>query len=174
MPEGLDATDLKLLSLMQEDAGLSVSDLAEKVGMSQSPCWRRVQRLKDEGYITRQVTLLNRKRLGLNTQIFARIKLSAHGRANLTEFSKAVSAFPEVMECYVLMGGDDFLLRIVTRDVEAYERFFYDRLSQLPGVQEINSAITLSDVKTTTTLPLKQLDVEKARRRPHGKADSGG
>ncbi|MGB8602108.1 MAG: Lrp/AsnC family transcriptional regulator [Rhizomicrobium sp.] len=169
MHEGLDATDLKLLGLMQEDAALSVADLAEKVGMSQSPCWRRVQRLKDEGYITRQVTLLDRRKLGLNTQVFARIKLSAHGRANLTDFSKAVAAFSEVMECYVLMGGDDFLLRIVTKDVEAYERFFYDRLSQLPGVQEINSAIALSDVKATTALPLEPLAVEKPRRKGAGK-----
>lgn len=174
MPEGLDATDLKLLDLMQQDASLSVADLADKVGMSQSPCWRRVQRLKEEGYIDRQVTLLNRRRLGLNTQIFARIKLSAHGRANLTDFSKAVAAFPEVLECYVLLGSDDFLLRIVTKDIESYERFFYSHLSQLPGVQEITSGIVMSDAKSTTALPLKQLEVEKPRRKTTFGAGRGG
>lgn len=153
----LDAIDLRLLAEVQKDTSLSAAELAEKVGISQSPCWRRLQRLKDEGYIRAQVAVLDRKRVGLNAQIFAQVKLSAHGRTHLSEFSKAVQAFPEVLECYVLMGPFDFMLRIVTEDVEAYEKLFFDRLSKLPGIQEINSSVALSEIKFSTALPLDHL-----------------
>ncbi|MDX1299656.1 MAG: Lrp/AsnC family transcriptional regulator, partial [Pseudomonas sp.] len=117
----LDAYDRRILTLLQEDSSLSSAEIAEQVGLSQSPCWRRIQRLKEEGVIRRQVILLDRKKIGLNTQIFAEVKLNAHGRSNLTEFAEAMREFPEVLECYVLMGSVDFLLRIVTQDIEAYE-----------------------------------------------------
>jgi Lrp/AsnC family transcriptional regulator len=121
-----------------------------KVGLSSSPCWRRIDRLEREGFIKRKVALVDRKKIGLNAQIFAQIKLNAHGRANLDEFAAAIRAFPEVLECYVLMGSVDFLIRVVATDIEAYERFFFDRLSQLPGVQEVNSTVALSEIKATT------------------------
>jgi Lrp/AsnC family transcriptional regulator len=165
MQPELDSVDLRILAVLQEDNSLSAAELADKVGLSQSPCWRRIQRLKEEGYIRREVAILDRRKLGLNAHVFARVKLSAHGRAHLAEFSKAVHSFPEVMECYVLMGEVDFLLRIVTKDVEAYERFFFERLSQLPGVQEINSTVALSEIKSSTALPLPGFrPIEKSRR----------
>ena len=154
MLEELDASDLRILAVLQEDCSLSAAQMAERVGLSQSPCWRRIQRLKDGGYIKREVAILDRSKVGLNVQIFARVKLSAHGRSNLAEFSKAVRSFDEVLECFVMMGEVDFLLRIVAEDVEAYERFFFDRLSLLPGVQEINSTMALSEIKSSTALPL--------------------
>lgn len=154
MPVALDAYDRKILDLLQEEATLSTAEIAERIGLSQSPCWRRIQRLKEEGVIRRQVTLLDRKKIGLNTQVFAQVKLNAHGRNHLTDFAKAIGDFPEVLECHVLMGAVDFMLRIVTEDVEAYERFFFEKLSQVPGVQEINSIVALSEIKSTTTLPL--------------------
>ncbi|MCP1623832.1 Lrp/AsnC family transcriptional regulator [Pseudomonas nitroreducens] len=154
MPVSLDSHDRKILALLQEEATLSTAEIAERIGLSQSPCWRRIQRLKDEGVIRKQVTLLDRKKIGLNTQIFAQVKLNAHGRNHLTDFARAMEEFPEVLECHVLMGAVDFMLRIVTEDVEAYERFFFERLSQVPGVQEINSIVALSEIKSTTTLPL--------------------
>lgn len=154
MPVVLDAYDRKILDLLQEEATLSTAEIAERIGLSQSPCWRRIQRLKEEGVIRRQVTLLDRKKIGLNTQVFAQVKLNAHGRNHLTDFAKAIGEFPEVLECHVLMGAVDFMLRIVTEDVEAYERFFFEKLSQVPGVQEINSIVALSEIKSTTTLPL--------------------
>lgn len=166
MQTQLDATDIKLLDVLQRDASLSAAELALRIGMSQSPCWRRIQRLKDEGYIKREVALVDRKRVGLNAQIFAHVKLSAHGRTHLAEFAKAVQSYPEVLECYVLMGAVDFLLRIVTEDVEAYERFFFDRLSTLPGVQEINSTVALSEIKATTALPLPRPLANKGAKRP--------
>jgi len=154
MPVSLDPADLKILAALQEDASLSTVDLAERAGVSQSVCWRRIQRLKDEGVIRRQVTLLDRTKLGLETQIFAEIKLSTHGRANLSEFSDAIRDFPEVMECYLLLGAVDFLVRIVTENIRAYEVFFFEKLSRLPGIQEVNSIVVFSEVKATTALPI--------------------
>ena len=154
MPEPLDRYEKRILALLQEDASLSTAAIAEKVGLSSSPCWRRIDRLEREGFIKRKVALVDRRKIGLNAQIFAQIKLNAHGRANLDEFTTAIRAFPEVLECYVLMGSVDFLIRIVATDIEAYERFFFDRLSQLPGVQEVNSTVALSEIKATTELPI--------------------
>ena len=108
MHSELDSYDRKILALLQEDASLSSAQIAEQVGLSQSPCWRRIQRMKEEGIIRGQVTLLDRKKIGLNTQIFAEIKLNAHGRSNFTEFTEAIRGFPEVLECYVLMGAGGF------------------------------------------------------------------
>ena len=154
MPEPLDRYEKRILALLQQDASLSTAAIAEQVGLSSSPCWRRIDRLEREGFIKRKVALVDRKMIGLNAQIFAQIKLNAHGRANLDEFAEAIRAFPEVLECYVLMGSVDFLIRIVATDIEAYERFFFDRLSQLPGVQEVNSTVALSEIKATTVLPI--------------------
>lgn len=154
MPDPLDRYEKRILALLQQDASLSTAALAEKVGLSASPCWRRIDRLEREGFIKRKVALVDRKKIGLNAQIFAQIKLNAHGRANLDEFAAAIRAFPEVLECFVLMGSVDFLIRVVATDIEAYERFFFDRLSQLPGVQEVNSTVALSEIKATTELPI--------------------
>jgi Lrp/AsnC family transcriptional regulator len=154
IPDSLNLTDRKILAALQEDTRRSTAEIAEAAGVSQSVCWRRIQALKDAGYVRREVALLDRKKLGFNAQIFAHVKLSAHGRANLSEFSEAIRAFPQVLECYVLMGPVDFLLRIVTEDIEAYEKFFFEKLSHLPGVQEVNSIVALSEIKSTTALPL--------------------
>lgn len=150
----LDAYEKRILRLLQEDASLSNAEIAEKVGLSASPCWRRIDRLEREGFIKRRVAILDRRKVGLNAQIFAQVKLNAHGRANLDQFAAAIRDMPEVLECYVLMGSVDFLLRIVAPDIEAYEKLFFNRLSQLPGVQEVNSTVALSEIKATTALPL--------------------
>jgi Lrp/AsnC family transcriptional regulator len=154
MAEPLDRYEKRILALLQEDASLSTAAIADKVGLSSSPCWRRIDRLEREGFIKRRVALVDRKKVGLDAHIFAQIKLNAHGRANLDEFAAAIRGFPEVLECYVLMGSVDFLIRVVATDIEAYERFFFDRLSQLPGVQEVNSTVALSEIKATTVLPI--------------------
>jgi Lrp/AsnC family transcriptional regulator len=166
--ESLDRVDFVLLEALQQDASRSTAQLAELVSVSQSVCWRRIQRLKDEGFIKRQVALLDRKQLGLHAHIFAQVKLSAVGRANLSDFAEAIRTFPEVLECYVLMGQMDFLLRIVKENIEEYERFFFEKLSQLPGIQEINSIVALSEIKSTTSLPLGKTEPTKPRasRRP--------
>ncbi len=155
MLDDLDEFDLKILEILQADSSRSTSEIADMVGLSQPPCWRRINKLKEAGYIKAQVSLLDRRKVGLNAQIFAQVKLSAHGRSNLAEFSEAIQSFPEVLDCFVMMGSVDFMLRIVARDIEAYERFFFDKLSQVPGVQEINSMVALSEIKSTTQLPLR-------------------
>jgi len=154
----LDAYELRILELLQEDASLSTAAIAEKVGLSQSPCWRRIDRLEREGYIKRKVALVDRKKVGLNAHVFAQVKLNAHGRTHLDEFTAAIQAIPEVLDCYILMGPVDFLIRVVAPDIEAYERFFFNKLSRLPGVQEVNSTVALSEIKSTTALPLGALD----------------
>ena len=154
MAAELDAFDRKILALLQENADQSTAEISEAVGLSSSPCWRRIQRLREEGYIKAQVALVDRRKIGLNTQVFAQVKLNAHGRSHLEEFSDAIRGFPEVLDCYVTMGPTDFLLRIVAADIDAYERFFFDKLSRVPGVQEINSIVALSEIKATTELPL--------------------
>ena len=140
--------------ILQQDASLSTAAVAEAVGLSTSPCWRRIDRLEREGIIKRRVALVDRAKVGLKAQVFAQVKLNAHGRANLDEFSAAIRDVPEVLECHVLMGSVDFMLRIVAADIESYERLFFERLSQLPGVQEINSTVALSEIKHTTALPV--------------------
>ena len=115
-----------------------------------------LDRLERDGFIRKRVALIDRRKVGLNAHVFAQVKLDAHGRANLDEFSAAIRGFPEVLDAYVLMGTTDFMLRIVARDIDAYERFFFDQLSKLPGVQEINSTVALSEIKATTELPLGQ------------------
>ncbi|WP_206335903.1 Lrp/AsnC family transcriptional regulator [Rhizorhabdus phycosphaerae] len=150
----LDSYERKILALLQQDCSLSAAEIAEKVGLSTTPCWRRIQRLRESGVIARQVALVDRRKIGLNAQIFAQVKLNAHGRQHLDEFTAAIREFPEVLEAFVLMGPVDFLLRIVAADIDAYERFFFDKLSRLQGVQEINSIAALSEIKSTTALPL--------------------
>lgn len=109
------------------------------------------------GYIKANVCVLERRKLGLNAHIFAQVKLSANGRADVSGFSEAIKQFPEVLDCFVLMGSVDFMLRIVAEDINAYERFFFEKLSQVPGVQEINSMVALSEIKSTTVLPYSRL-----------------
>lgn len=150
----LDPFEIKILREMQRDAGLTTAEIADRVGLSVSPCWRRIDRLERDGFIRKRVALIDRRKVGLNAHVFAQVKLDAHGRANLDEFSEAIRSFPEVLDAYVLMGTTDFMLRIVAKDIDAYERFFFDRLSKLPGVQEINSTVALSEIKSTNELPL--------------------
>lgn len=150
----IDHYEKKILEILQEDARISSSELAEKVGLSQSPCWRRVNMLEESGVIRKRVVLVDRKKVGLRAQVFAQVKLSAHGRAHLADFEAAIADIPEVIECYVLMGTVDFLLRVVTVDIESYEKLFFEKLSRLPGVQEITSSIALSEIKNSTALPI--------------------
>ncbi len=150
----LDEADRRLLRAMQSDSSRSSTDLAEIVGLSQPTCWRRLQKLRESGYIQREVAVLDRELLGFGAQVFALVKLTTVGRANLAGFAEAIRALPEVVECHVLMGSADFLLKIITRDIHAYERFFFERLSSLDGVQDITSSVALSEIKPPTGVPI--------------------
>lgn len=150
----LDEFEKRIIRELQHDATLTTAQIAERVGLSTSPCWRRIDRLEREGYIRGRVAVIDRRKVGLRAHIFAQVRLNAHGRANLDEFSDAIRAFPEVLDAYVLMGTTDFMLRIVAEDIDAYEKFFFEQLSKLPGVQEINSTVALSEIKSTNELPI--------------------
>jgi Lrp/AsnC family transcriptional regulator len=153
---GLDRIDHRILAALQEDASRSAAEIAEAVGLSQSPCWRRMQRLREEGYISKVVALLDRKKLGLRAQLFVQVKVISNDQASLAAFSKAIQEFPEVMECHVMLGAFDFLLRVVTKDLEAYEKFYFDTLSRVPNIREVNSFVAAQEVKFTTAFPLRR------------------
>lgn len=157
MTISLDNTDRQILKWLQQDANLSASELAEKVNLSQSPCWRRINRLQEEGYIKHRVALLDRQKLGLSLVVFVNIKLSAHGWNMLNEFEEAIVSFPEVLECWTISGGMDYTLRVVSRDISSYEQFLRSRLLQLPHIQEAQSNIAMTEVKNSTQLPLEAI-----------------
>ena len=153
-PVSLDHVDRKILDLLQHEPGINASAIGERIGLSQSACWRRIQRLREEGVFKDHPVILDREKVGLTTMVFAHVKLTSQGRSNIRAFADAVKAYPEVMDCYVLLGNVDFLLRIVAEDIKAYERFFFEELSQLPGIQEVTSSVVLSDIKHSTALPV--------------------
>jgi Lrp/AsnC family transcriptional regulator len=154
MPGRLDTVDIAILDLLQRDASASVAEIADKVGLSQSPCWRRIQRLEKAGYVRERVAVLDRRKLGLNLEVFAQVRFTRELPDTLAQFEQAIRSAPEVVECHMLMGDVDFLLRIVTQDVESYERFLRNTLAVLPGVRDIRSSIALSTVKSGQVLPL--------------------
>ena len=154
MAEILDPIDLKLLDLLQTDAGLSVAELADKVGLSTSPCWRRIKRLEDAGVIQRRVTILDRERLGLTFEVYCTVKLSLPTKDNLDAFEQAIAKMPEVVQCATVTGAADYELRVVTRDMHAFDAFLRDRLLSLGLVSNIESRIVIRSVKHTTAAPL--------------------
>jgi Lrp/AsnC family transcriptional regulator len=154
-PPNLDAIDVKILALMQQDATLSSAQLAERVGVSQSPCWRRVQRLRDEGYIKRSVTIIDREKLGFHLQIFAQAKIARLTDDVRSEFFRQIDATPEIIECYTIFGEMDVMLKIIAPDVVWYQEFIFSVLMKLPGVQDVRSIVTLFEIKSTTAIPLK-------------------
>ena len=150
----LDKQDIAILSELQHDATLSSTTLAERVGLSQSPCWRRVNQLEEAGVIQQRVALLARKKLGLEMLVVVNVKLASHGWQSLPKFKQRVVSVPEVLQCFLVMGDIDFILLVATRTVEEYNRFVQGKLAQIPGVQSIDSRIVIEETKNTTELPL--------------------
>ena len=160
MLERLDNVDRKILKILQETAGLSNAELAEKVGLSSAPCWRRVKRLEEAGIISRRVAILNPEALGLEIIVFASVKLAMHGQTALVDFENAVKAHDQVTECYTVSGSMDFLLRIVTTDMRSYEKFLREHVLTLPSVVEVDSRFVVTQVKYTTALPLEPVSAK--------------
>ncbi len=154
MAEVLDAIDAKILDLIQHDASLSVAEIAERVGLSSSPCWRRIKRLEDAGVIEKRVTILDREKLGLAFEVFAEIKLSLPTKENLEAFEAAVIKWPEVAQCATVTGGMDYVLRIITRDMHAFDDFLREKLLSLGLVSNVESRIVMRSVKNSTAVPL--------------------
>ena len=149
-----DTKDLKILQILQEEARISNVDLAERVDLSPSPCWRRVRTLESAGVIQSYVALVNAKAVGLPISVFATVTLERQTEKALEQFEKSVNQRPEVMECYLMTGEFDYLLRIVVPDVETYEHFLIEHLTRIKGIASIKSSFSLKQVCYKTTLPL--------------------
>ena len=152
----LDATDWKILSLLQRDARLSNVELARAVGLSPSPCLARVRALEKAGYIARYVSLLDPLKVGLRVSVFIQVALEKQIESALEVFEKAIRDRPEVMECYLMTGEADYLLRVLVSDLQALEHFILNFLSRVPGVGNIKSSFALKQVKYQTALPLPE------------------
>jgi Lrp/AsnC family leucine-responsive transcriptional regulator len=150
----MDALDLRILDRLQQDARTSNVELARAVNLSASPCLARVRALEAGGYIARYVTLLEPKKLGLTVSVLVQVTLEKQIEPALEAFERAVRDRPEVMECYLMTGDADYLLRVLVPDVPAFERFILDFLSRVPGVDKIKSSFALKQVKYQTALPL--------------------
>jgi len=155
MPQsGLDAIDQRILSALQGNARLSNVELAQHAGLSASPCLRRVRTLEDEGIIKGYAALVDQEAVGLPVSVFVMVSLERQVEQALEIFEERVRALPEVMECYLMTGDSDYLLRVVTSDLQAYERFLMHQLTKFPGVSSIKSSFALKQVVYRTALPI--------------------
>jgi Lrp/AsnC family transcriptional regulator, leucine-responsive regulatory protein len=150
----LDAIDLRILGALQENARIANTELAAAVGLSPAPCLRRVRALEERGVIRKHVTLVSPAAVGLPVSVFVSISLERQVEEALKRFERVILARPEVMECYLMTGDADYLLRVVCADLAAYERFVLDHLTKVPGVSSIRSSFALKQVKYSTALPL--------------------
>jgi Lrp/AsnC family transcriptional regulator len=150
----LDPIDIRILELIQDDAALSVADVADKVGLSSSPCWRRIRRLEEIGVITKRVTILDRSSLDLNFEVMASVKLALPTRENLEKFEAAVCQWPEVVDCVTVTGAVDYMIQVVTTDMYAYDSFLRDKLLGQGLASDVQSRIVIRVAKRTTSVPL--------------------
>jgi Lrp/AsnC family leucine-responsive transcriptional regulator len=157
-PAVLDPIDRRILEVLQDDARISNVDLAARVGLSPSPCLRRVRDLEERGVVRRYVALLDPGSVGLGVSVFVQVSLERQAEQGLGTFETRILARPEVLECYLMTGDADYLLRVVVPDVAAFERFLMGHLTRIPGVASVKSSFALSQVKYSTALPLSRAD----------------
>lgn len=150
----LDEFDRKILRTLQENADYSMAELGDKVGLSHTPCWRRIKKLEADGIIKQKVTLLDAKMLGLGVTVYAYITIKSHDEDSLNAFENGVLDVEEIVECYSTSGEKDYVLRVVVDSVEHYEQLLKKTLVHLPNVASVNSTFALKQVKYTTSLPL--------------------
>jgi Lrp/AsnC family transcriptional regulator len=149
----MDAIDRKILALLQQDASLSVAEIGTQVGLSSTPCWKRIQKLEAEGIIVRRVALVDQDKLGLGVTIFVSVETSDHSQGWLDRFAEVVGAMPEVMEFYRMAGDVDYMLRVVVADIQGYDRF-YKRLIATVPLKNVTSRFAMQKIKSTTALPI--------------------
>jgi Lrp/AsnC family leucine-responsive transcriptional regulator len=159
----LDRIDLRILDELQSNARISIAELAKRVALTATPCARRVQQLEAAGFIKAYATLLDQAALGLPVNAFVEVRLVRESKAEVAEFESAMNRYPEVMECWAMSGGYDYLLRVVTPDLDGYNNFLRHQLLNLGCVDHVETGFALQRVVDRTTLPLKHLS---ARRRP--------
>ncbi len=153
----LDSVDWKILNILQSDAGISNIELADMVCLSPSPCSRRVKNLEQLGYISRRVSILDPQKAGLPVTVFVQVTLHHQVKKDLDRFAKQVVGWPEVMECYLMTGDFDYLMRIVTPDLQSYQEFLDKKLTQVEGIEHIKSSFSLKPICYKTELPLGHL-----------------
>ncbi len=151
---GLDETDRKLLALLQRDCRMTLQEIADQVGLSPSPCHRRIRLMEERGVIARYTATVDQRAVGLPVSVFVSIKLARQKEEDLQRFARAVSEWPEVLECYLMTGHRDYLMRVVVADLAAYERFLKQKLTRLDGISSIESSFALDQIKYATALPL--------------------
>jgi Lrp/AsnC family transcriptional regulator len=149
----MDAIDRKILAVLQEDASLSVAEIGNRVGLSSTPCWKRIQRLEGEGVIQRRVALVDQDKIGLGVTVFVSIETGDHSQAWLANFAQVVGAMPEVMEFYRMAGDVDYMLRVVVPDIAGYDAF-YKRLIAAVPLKNVTSRFAMEKIKSTTMLPI--------------------
>ena len=155
MSDELSKVDLRILEQLQRDCSLSSGELAEKVGLSQSPCWRRLQRLKEDGYIRRQVALVDPAKFGPVIYIFAFLRMATLTETQREDFIRKVELTPEILECHAIFGEMDIMIKVIAPSMDWYQNFMFKTLLKLPGVQNVQSTVTLTELKSTTAIPLR-------------------
>lgn len=158
MSSDLDAIDRRILALIQRDAALSVADIADRVGLSSSPCWRRIKRMEEAGIITGRVTLLDTQKLGLDFEVLANVKLALPSKENLEAFELSVQDWPEVIDCMTVTGAVDYIIHVLTTDMHAYDSFLREKLLGSGLVSDVQSRIIIRVSKRTTAVPLELAD----------------
>jgi Lrp/AsnC family transcriptional regulator len=149
----MDAIDRKILAVLQEDASLSVADIGRRVGLSSTPCWKRIQRLEADGVIQKRVALVDQERVGLGITIFVSVETGDHSQDWLDRFAKVVSGMPEVMEFYRMAGDVDYMLRVVVPDMPGYDSFYKKLIAAVP-LKNVTSRFAMEKIKATTSLPI--------------------
>jgi DNA-binding Lrp family transcriptional regulator len=152
----LEPTEIKLLKLLQNDARVTNNELADKIGMSASPCWRKVRRLEDDGVIEGYRAVLNRKKIGLGVMVFIRVVIDSHSEAEAKKFEEEVIALEDVVACYSIGGDADFLLQVVAYDLDSYADFAMSVVRRLPRIKEMQSMFVLKEIKPLVMYPIKK------------------
>ncbi len=150
----MDETDLKILRILQSEPDINIADIGEQVGLSHTPCWRRIKKMEESGIILGRVCLIDPEKTGLDVSIFVFVRLAIHSADVLTEFEEATLDIPQIMQCYTMSGEFDYLLRVVVPSVRDYEKAVKGQLLKLPHVGVMNSHFALNEIKNTSSLPL--------------------
>jgi len=153
----MDAIDIKLLKLLQHNAELTIQELSQEVHLSTTPCWKRINQLKTNGYINKTVSLVDRKRVGANVTAMVSIKVNNHNQERISIFAKTIQDIPEVIECYRMSGETDYLLKVVVSDIESYDTFYKNLIEKVQFLK-VTSNFAIEEIKSTTEIPLTKLE----------------
>ncbi|MBV7264189.1 Lrp/AsnC family transcriptional regulator [Photobacterium sp. WH77] len=153
----LNRTDIKILTLLQDDARITNQALADKIGLSPSPCWRKVRKLEDDDIIQGYRAVLDRRKIGLGVMVFVRVAIDSHSESEARKFEEEVTALDDVVACYSIGGDADFLIQVVSPDLDSYADFAMSTIRRLPGIKEMQSMFVLKEIKPFSAFPIKNV-----------------